>query len=273
MANGVLGIDWERLRGARIYDLAHELRRGIPVSPAQPPFQMTMYRRHTDEVMLSGGSTASELITTGIHVGTHIDALCHASCDGFLHGHIPVRDVESHLGFSQLGAETIPLMFKRGVMLDVAKTLGVECLERDYEITANDLERTVENQGTRIEQGDVVLIRSGWSRHWDDPVRFLGHVEGAPGPGVEAARWLARSQPAIVGAETIACEVIHPGRGPRELPLHNFLLVEAGIYILEVLDLTELAANNVREFLFILAPLKLLGGTGSPVRPLAVVDG
>jgi kynurenine formamidase len=273
MTKSILGIDPERLRAARLYDLAHDLEKGIPVSPAQPNFQMALYRRHCDDLMPSGFSTASEFLATGTHFGTHVDALCHASHRGLLYGGIPVRDVESHLGFSRLGAETIPPMFRRGVMLDVAGCLGLAHLERDYEITAEDLQRTLDLQGTTIGEGDVVLVRTGWSLHWNDPVRFLGHVVGAPGPGVEAAQWLAGHRPAAVGGETVAFEVIHPGRGPRELPVHRVLLVEAGIYIMEMLDLAALAADGVREFLFVLAPLKLRGATGSPVRPLAVVDG
>jgi kynurenine formamidase len=76
----------------------------------------------------------------------------------------------------------------------------------------------------------------------------------------------------VTGAETIAYEVIRPGEGHATLPVHRVLLVEAGIHIIEVMDLTALADACIHEFLFAAAPLKIVGGTGSPMRPIAIVD-
>nr|BFE70265.1 hypothetical protein GCM10020092_035660 [Actinoplanes digitatis] len=92
-----------------------------------------------------------------------------------------------------------------------------------------------------------------------------------PGVGEDAARWLVERGVAVTGGETIAYEAIAPGAGHATLPVHRILLVEAGIHIVETMLLSGLADAGVTEFQLILAPLKLVGATGSPVRPLAVV--
>jgi kynurenine formamidase len=116
----------------------------------------------------------------------------------------------------------------------------------------------------------VLLIRSGWGARFEDPQAYVGHDSGVPGPGEPGARWLSGKRPRAVGADTIAFEHLPSGQGHALLPAHRHLLVESGIYIIEALDLDGLAAAAVREFVFVLSPLKLVGGTGSPVRPLAI---
>ena len=259
---------WRHLAGARVVDLAHGMRRGMPVSPNHPHFEMSLLRRHGDMVRADGGSAANELIVTGGHVGTHIDALCHVSQDGRLHGGIPADSVMSNHGFTRLGVETIEPILCRGVMLDVAAVHGEQTLPGGYEVTAADLEAAQASAGVEVASGDAVLVRTGWSHHWDDPETFGGQRDGAPGPGVEAADWLIDAGVRVTGAETIAYEAISPGAGHATLPVHRRLLVDAGINIIEVLDLRRLDAH---EFLFVAAPLKIVGATGSPLRPLAVI--
>ncbi len=267
------GIEWTRLAEARIIDLAHRMERGMPVSPNHPAFQLALMRRHGDMVRPDGGSAANEIFVTGGHVGTHVDALAHVSQEGLLHGGIDAGSVQSQHGFAQLGIDTMEPVLSRGVLLDIASLHGVDVLDPGYEITAQELEAAESRAGVQVGSGDAVLIRSGWAAHWSNPDVFSGQQGGAPGPGASAAEWLADRQVRITGAETIAYEVIPPGSGHRTLPVHRILLVEAGIHIIEVMNLDPLAAAGVNEFLFVLAPLKLVGATGSPVRPLAVVDG
>jgi kynurenine formamidase len=266
------GIDWEALRNARIIDLAQGMRRGMPVSPNHPAYQMALLRRHGDMMRPDGGSAANEIIVTGGHVGTHIDSLAHVSHNGKLHGGIEAATVQSHEGFSVLGVDTIAPILCRGVLLDVAAVHQTDVLPAGYEVTAADLDAAAERAGTQPGPGEAALIRTGWPVHWSDPETFRGQSGGAPGPGVEAGRWLAERNVRAAGAETIAFEVIRPGAGHSVLPVHRILLVESAIHIIEVMDLTGLAEASIFEFLFILAPLKLIGATGSPVRPLAVVD-
>jgi len=263
---------WETLVGARIYDLAQPLEPQIPVSPNHPGFKMALMRRHGDMVRADGGSASNEMIMLGGHTGTHIDALCHVSHNGRLYGDQDAKGAQSGGRFSVLGVETIPITLCRGVMLDIAALHGLEVLPAGKPITAEDLAGAERRQGVEVHEGDAVLIRSGWATHWHDSQTFLGLTDGVPGPDESAAGWLSKRRIRMTGAETIAYECILPGRGHSLLPVHRILLVENGIHIIEVLNLAELAENNVSTFLFILTPLKVVGATGIPVRPVAGVS-
>jgi kynurenine formamidase len=118
----------------------------------------------------------------------------------------------------------------------------------------------------------VILVRSGWGRHFEDYSTYVGVETGVPGVGESGAAWLAEHQPHAVGADTIAFECLKPGAGHGLLPAHRVLLVERAIYIIEAMVLDELAAASAHRFTFVLSALKLHGATGSPVRPLAVVS-
>lgn len=268
-----LGIDWAALADARVVDLAQPMRRGMPQSPNHPPFQMALVRRHGDYVRADGGSAANEIIVTGGHVGTHVDALAHVSHDGRLHGGVEADAVMSHEGFSQHGIDTFTPYVGRGVLLDVARLHGVDVLPAGYGVTAEDLAGAAQAAGVEVREGDAVLIGTGWSRRWNDGPAFIGHDDGVPGPDVSAAQWLADRGVRVAGGETIAFEQIKPGEGHALLPVHRMFLVEHGINIVETMKLDELLDAGVAEFLLVLAPLRVVGATGAPVRPLAVLTG
>jgi kynurenine formamidase len=262
---------WQGLVGSRVIDLGHPIEARMPVSPNHPGFKMALARRHGDMVRADGGSAANEMMMMGGHTGTHVDALCHVSHEGRLHGGADAQDAQRGGRFNVHGAETIPIVFSRGVLLDVAALLGVGVLAPGTAITADDLQAAATRQGVEVRAGDVVLVRSGWSAHWEDPEAFLGARDGVPGPDESAARWLAARGVAMTGAETIAYEWIPAGRGHALLPVHRILLVENGIHIVEAMRLSELAEAGVCEFLFVMAPLRVVGATGVPVRPFAVL--
>lgn len=261
----------EVLADVQIVDLGHEMRRGMPVSPNHPPFQLALQRRHGDALRSGGYSSANEIIVTGGHVGTHIDALAHVSKDGLLFGGVPAEDLQSNDGFARHGIDEFTPMVGRGLLLDIAALHGVEVLDPGYEVTVDDLEAAEAATGTTVAEGDAVLIRTGWADHWDDPI-FAGAL-GAPGPGADGARWLAQRQVRVAGGETITFEVVKQETGHSLLPAHIVLLVESGINIMEVMDLRALARTGATTFGFVVSPLKLRGATGSPVRPLALVPG
>lgn len=232
---------------------------------------MALVRRHGDVVRADGGSASNEMIVMGGHTGTHVDALCHVSHQGLLHDGHDAAQVQRGGRFSVLGVETIAPVFGRGVMLDIPASMGVDVLPAGQAITAEHLQAAAKKQSVEVRAGDSVLIRSGWPAYWSDANKFLGQKDGVPGPDENAARWLADRNVRITGAETIAYECIPAGRGHALLPVHRILLVENGIHIIEAMNLTELSKNKVYEFLFVLTPLKVVGATGIPVRPLAIV--
>lgn len=257
--------------GVRIVELGQPFFTGMPCSPNHPGFRMTLIRRHGDMVRPDGGSAANEIIVTGGHVGTHVDALSHVSHDGVMHGGVDAA--QSQLGgqFKELGAEHTPALLTRGVLLDVAATQGVDVLPAGYGVTVEDLTAAADRAGVEVRRGDVALIRTGWARHFGDPSVYLGQTDGVPGATPEAAQWLADAGVVTTGADTTAYEQIRPGAGHSVLPAHRILLVENGIHIIEHLDLEAAAREGLTEFLFVMAPLRIVGGTGSPVRPFAAV--
>lgn len=263
---------WDALSGTRVLDLAHPMRRGMPQSPNHPPYRMLLERRHGDLVRPDGGSAANEIVITGGHVGTHIDALAHVSRDGRLYDGSEAATAQSATGFSRLGIEEFTPYVGRAVFLDIARLHGVPVLPPAHEVTVGELEDAVKEARTEPRPGEAVLIGTGWSRHWDDPEVFTGQLGGAPGPGPGAGEWLAERGPRLVGGETLAFEHIPAGSGHAVLPVHGRLLVDAGIHIVETMRLTGLAESRATEFLLVLAPLPLAGATGSPVRPLAVLS-
>lgn len=258
--------------GVRLIELGQPFFTGMPCSPNHPGFRMTLIRRHGDMMRADGGSAANEIIVTGGHVGTHIDALSHVSHNGRLHDGVDAYEAQRGGTFTRHGAEHLPGLMRRGVLLDVARLHEVDVLSGGYEITAEDLRLAAKQAGAEPKPGDIAVIRTGWSRHFTDRDAYLGGATGVPGVGVGAARWLAERGVTATGSDTTAYECIPPGAGHSVLPVHRILLVESGIYILEHLMLEDLAAAELAEFVFLLAPLRIVGGTGSPVRPLAAVS-
>jgi kynurenine formamidase len=256
-------------RGVAVYDLGHDLYTGMPVWTSHIPYQLALRRRHGDTVRPDGVSAASDVIIMSAHTGTHIDALCHISRNGRMHGGADAAASQGADGFDRLGVETIEPIVGRGVLLDIAEYRGVEVLPPGYEITPEDLEGAAAAAGVQVRRADSLVIRTGWDVHYDDPAAYVSAGVGAPGPGEQAARWMAAHRIRVCGSDSISFECMDATQSV--LPVHAALLVDAGIPIIEALSLGELAADRHREFLLIVSPLRLRGATGSPVRPLAIV--
>jgi kynurenine formamidase len=262
--------------GARVFDLEQPRMAEMPIHPAhvQAGYSYMLHRRHEDEYRpeVSGPRTgAAGVIVCAEHTGTHIDALCHQSEALVLYGDVKVDgSVQTPRGFKKHGVEEIPPILAPGVLLDVAASKGVEEIEAGYAVTADDLRACCDSQGVSVERGSVALVRTGNARHWSAPERYLA------GPGMEASAsyWLAERLVLAVGADNMAWDV--PGLRDPEIgclnPGHLILLARYGIYIIENLALEDLAAARAYRFDFVCTPLKLVGATGSPVRPVAVVS-
>ena len=238
----------DQLSRSRVIDLAQPWFVGMPHWPAHPPFAMALTKAHGDFVLPGGISSSAELIALGTHVGTHIDGLGHFSCNGMLH---------KGQTLAEAGIDLVPPIVRRGVLFDVP------CEAEDTAITAVDLKSA---QRAPVQSGDVVLIRSGWGRRWSDARAFVNE-QRQPGITLEAAQWLSAQRVYAIGADNVALERIPS----PTMEVHVHLLVERGIHIIECLNLEQLAAEEIHEFAFIAAPLKIAGATGSPLRPFALV--
>jgi kynurenine formamidase len=268
-ASGAAAALLELLRGSKVYDLEQPRYFGTPTFAAHlPGYVYTLHRRHEPGVG-EARTSASGMIVTVDHSGTHIDALCHQAENLRLYGgHEVDASLQTPAGFGELGAETIAPIIARGLLLDAARFAGVDQLEPGHGVGAAELEEAARAHGISVEEGDVVLVRTGNGAVWADADEY------ARGPGIfpDASEWLAERSPLAVGADNLAWDVIgyeDPALGT--LPGHVLLLVRRGIHIIENLALEELARDEHYAFIFVCLPLKLRGATGSPVRPLAIV--
>lgn len=257
---------------ARVFDLEQPRTVDMPVHEShRPGYLYALHRRHEDGYRPDAGSPrsgASGLIVCKEHSGTHIDALSHQADALTLYGGVPVAGAQTPSGFTRHGVEEIPPIVAPGVLLDVPASFGVDELDPGRAVSAAELEACRAEQGISIEPGDVVLVRTGNGRHWTDPERYLA----GPGMDSSASRWLAEQGVLAVGADNMAWDVIglvDPELGA--LPGHLLLLARSGIFIVENLWLEELAAATAYRFSFVCTPLKFVGATGSPVRPIALV--
>jgi kynurenine formamidase len=262
------------LKKARWIDLEQPRFQGMPIHPSHKPgYFYALHRRHRDtyQPQTHGPrSAASGVLTMMEHTGTHIDALCHQACGMKFFGDIDCNSIETPIGFKQLGVEQVPPLVTRGVLLDIATWEGVPILPRDYSISADELIACAKAQNVMIEKGDVLLVRTGFDTLWNDETAYLQ----AAGVGKSGTLWAAERGVVAVGADNMAWDTpkdVDPETGAT-LFAHIHLLTKKGIYIIENLDLRELAALKQYAFAFIGIPLKFNGATGSPLRPIALIE-
>ena len=201
-------------------------------------------------------------------IGTQFDGLGHVGIGDLFYNGNRRSDVASPEGLTRLGIENVGPIVTRGVLIDVARHRGVAQLGADYEITAADLQGALKAQGVEIRPGDVVLVHTGWGALWmKDNARFL---QSAPGLGIAAAQFLVDREIAMVGSDNWGIEVSPNPDATLVGPVHQLLVARNGIYQFENLATEELARENVYEFAFFFAPLRLKGATGSPGNPVAI---
>lgn len=211
-------------------------------------------------------SYTGDAISMYTHMGTHIDALNHFGLNGKIWNGFTPEEYLGDKGWKKTGAETIPPVIARGVLVDVQAAKGP--LPKNYRITASDLRFTLAKQGTQLEQGDVVLIRTGQAKFYQQTDHYLDNY---PGIGLDAVKWLVEDQQImLLGADNLSLEAFPPEKEDNWVPVHTYLLAEKGVMFIEQMYLEELARDQVYEFAFMAASLKLRGASGSPMRPIAI---
>jgi kynurenine formamidase len=204
--------------------------------------------------------------------GSQWDGLAHIFWKGKMYNGFDAGNVSAK-GAATCGIEVMKSNFvMRGVLLDVARFRGVDCLEPGYAITAEELDATAEAQGVEIRSGDAVVVRTGMIETrrgaWGD---YNGG--SAPGLSLHTAPWLHEHDIAAIATDTWGCEV-RPNEVALFQPLHIVALVHMGIPFGEIWDLQALgedcAADGVHEFLLSAVPLPVTGAAGSPLNAVAV---
>ena len=254
------------VRSGQVVSLAQPLSPRTPVPNHRSGIQHFMGRDGGDYAAGArrpgGFQFAEDTVLLPLHIGTHIDALCHAWYDDALYNGFPGSGTRSTTGASRCGIDKMGPIAGRGVLLDVAGLHG-EPLADGVSIGAADLERAASRAEIRVGSGDIVLIRTGWAER-------AGNFEAEPGLNLEAALWLAERDIAVLGADNYAVEVL-PFPTGTVFPVHQRLIRDFGIPLLEGLMLGALAASKRFEFMFAASPLPVAGGTGSPISPMAIL--
>jgi kynurenine formamidase len=259
------------------------VRTGRPVSLAQPISDRLLVPSHRHKVMhfmgRDGGDYAAgarrpggfqfaeDTVVLPLHTGTHIDALCHAWYGDKLYNGFSGNSVRSTSGAGHCGIDKFPPIVTRGVLLDLVG-LGGGPLAPSEIVGRAQVEAALERAGLTLERGDAVLVRTGWLEAQQPGEQADFNRE--PGLDLEAALFLAEAGVAVVGADNFAVEVLPFAEG-TVFPVHQRLIRDFGIPLIEGLVLKPLAEAGATAFLFVAAPLPVTGGTGSPLNPVAVL--
>ena len=277
---------------ARLIDLSHTWDKNSPIASVNPTYSFALVSTHanTRGMFGDGGqlSFAAEVMHfSGQHGAPSIDAIGHIGRDGSLFGKVDAAAATSnpdgigtgadHVG-ANLAIDQFPtdLIVNRGVLLDVARFVQGDArpLDATKEITADLLERTARHQGVTLKKGDTVFIRTGYGPLFKSNPKVYADPNASPGPSVGGAKFLIDHGARVVGDDTLTFEMRPPVvTSPKfqVFPVHMLLIADSGIYIIENLNLEELAEAKAYEFVVVVPPLKVLGGTGSALRAFALV--
>ena len=259
------------VRTGEVLRLAQLLSSKTPVPAHRCGLQHFMARDGGDYAAGAGRpggfQFAEDSVVMPLHIGTHVDALCHAWYDDKLYNGYLGNSIRSTTGAGRLGVEKMPPIVTRGVLLDLVRLKG-RVLANGESINAADLAAAATAAGVEVGRGDAVLLRTGWLEAQKGIKKVDFNVE--PGIDVDGAKWLVERDIAIVGADNFAVEVLPFPEG-KVFPVHQLLIRDYGMPLLEGLMLDPLVASGRFEFLFIASPLPIVGATGSPLAPVVVL--
>ena len=242
---------------ARVVDLTQPLSETTPVLKLPEPFVNTpgLTRHEISRYDDRGPAWAWSWLEIGEHVGTHFDAPIHW---------ISGRDGED------LGSVPAARLVGPAVVIDKSAEAAAD---PDYLLTVADVEAFEAEHG-RLPEGGWLLLRTGWDARAHDEAAFLNASSGqprTPGPDAGCARWLAEERPIVgFGVETVGTDAGAAGGFDPPFPAHSFLLGAGKYGLTQLANLAELPPTGA---LVVVAPLRLVGGTGSPARALALVPG
>jgi kynurenine formamidase len=220
---------------------------------------------------------ADDYITMPLQCATQWDGLAHAGYDDKLYNGVAASTVTSRQGSATLSIDKIATrgVAGRGVLLDIARTKGVDRLEPGYGVTPADLDAAANRQGSAVGPGDIVLFRTGWMRTFTVDKDAPRYWNGEPGLTLECATWLHGRDVAAVASDNWGVEVMAPNSTRPETELHAVLIRDMGMTLGELFILDELAeaceARGDWSFFFTAPPLLVVGGVGSPITPLAIL--
>ena len=253
--------------------------RRLPVAPAvdnPTPAQHHMVLAGDVGGTGTGLQASADFIGVSFHgmVVSHIDALCHVFANGQMYNGVPATEVTS-VGARRCSIEVAGGgITGRGVLLDLAQHRGGPWLEPGDGITPDELDAACEAQAVTVETGDILLIGTGRDARRDQHGPWEPNTVGLAGLEAECVAWLRERDIAVLGSDGVS-DVLPAHDHEWPMPVHTCLLAGMGVHLLDNLRLDHLAAACAErgrwEFLFVVAPLQIGGGTGSPVNPIAIL--
>lgn len=264
------------VRTGRVVQLGHTIYNGMPGREAHGPFYYLISQRVYDNRPPFREQTKNKFggalgrLEMSDHLGTHLDALNHISKNNTYYNGTEAYEITGNTGTTKLGIDTSPGIVTRGIMVDVTKGAN-NIAEKGKPISVGQVEDFLDSHFLDVDRGDAIFFYTGVSRLWDKPAQYDTYYESSPGIGMELARWIADHGASVSGADVPSSEVV-PAENPEEtLPVHQELITRNGIRLIDNIKLDELAREKIYEFLFVCSPLKIKGGTASPVVPLAIL--
>jgi kynurenine formamidase len=249
------------VREGRLYDLGRVLDEHVPVFPGRAFHQTLVTTAHHANMGGVGDNKVNwitEVFSGTTQLGTHLDALSHLQIGDRGYNDRRVEDIASPAGVTALGVETVPQIVTRGFLVDVSESK----LEAGGVISLDEVAHL------EPQPGDAVLFHTGWGRFWSEPPAYLS---GEPGPGLAVAEWLAEHGVALTGCDTWSFGPVPAEDPARPFEVPQTLNVRHGVFVVENLDTSALAADGVAEFALVLTHPKLRGATGAWCSPIALV--
>ena len=246
-----------------------------PNMPAYPPrytqLQVVQPNQQFGADMGVGwnGSYNDDMLQMWLGTGPQLDGLGHMGEAGEFYNCNQGKDFSVITGLTKLDIGGIPPIVGRGVMIDIAKHMGVDYLSAGQPITSDNIKAAMKAQNVGVKEGDIVLLHTGYTdaKLTSEPQLWAGSI---PGITNEAAVFLAGLKPAAVGADTWGLGAVPPRPGDKVFYDHVVLLKQNGIYILETMNTGRLADESVHEFMFVLGQARLKGAVQMIINPVAM---
>jgi kynurenine formamidase len=260
------------VKTGEVYELGHVYERSMPMIGKRSynlfiPSFPTYDPAGIDKIVFNDEYVTAEIGQVGTqfdgpgHVGKQLKMADGTTTEVFYNG-VTTAEIKSPYGLLKNGVENVKPIMTQGILLDIAGYKGVDILPEGYQVTLEDVQKTLAKQGIKeseIESGDALLFNFGWWRHWPKPITTTGNPAYV---SMEVIAWIISKRPSMVGSDANL-------DGP-EYKVHSEITMKNGIWNLELMDFSTLPAKRKYKFLFVFTPLRLKGATGSPGRPIAI---
>ncbi|WP_337860801.1 cyclase family protein [Ferroplasma sp.] len=259
----------------KVYRMSHTVFNGMADRPTHGPYFFDLLLRPYDngftEKYENKYGPSLGRIEMCDHTGTHLDALSHMAYNNKFYNNINVNEIITNTGYKKLGIENAGPAVTKGIMVDAAEANGTDVLEGGYAITENEVKKFLKDNNIDLEPGDAIFFHTGASKFFSEPEKYDKFYDISAGIGYKLAKYLEHMKVSITGSDTPSSEVVPPENANTRLPVHQYLIAKAGIYIIDNLSLHRMAKDKVYKFLFVCSPIPFKGATASPVSPLAII--